>query len=146
MPPNDIPNISDLLAGRFTEHQIDLLRVAAQSNREVAKLLDGLQREIIAALANSELSEAKAKRLAKLLVEVKGEIASVYSEIRTTHAASLLQLAAVETRAVRSITNAVIGIDLFKHLAPLGMLRTLVGDALIQGAPSAEWWLSLIHI
>lgn len=128
------------IANAMIDHDVDLLRVAASSNRRVRGLLKALEKEIVSRLANTDLSEAMQVRLRDLLASVRKQIDTTFGEINRLVQNDLVGLATLELQLVARTANTVIGIDVLNAQAPRVVARALIDDLLIRGAPSVEWW------
>lgn len=119
-------------------HGVNLLRLEAGIGREVIALLEGLQKELIGKLTNRELTSIGRQRLLDLLAETKSLIASVYIEMRK--AVDMAGLAQLEIEHTERALKLVVADKLAVGTPSAASLKALVGDVLIQGAPSFEWW------
>lgn len=136
----DPPNMNTRIANAMIDHDVDLLRVAASSNRRVRGLLKALERELVARLDDVNLSDVMQTRLRTLLSKVRQQIDQTYGEINRLVQNDLLGVAALEVELVARTANTVIGIDVLNPQAPRVIARALIDDLLIRGAPSADWW------
>lgn len=127
------------IAELILEHQIRMLRVSAGYEREALLILLQMERELSEKLIGSRpLTNWSRDRLTNLLNETRSRIAEYYIEIRKS--TSLGAIAKTEATFVASRMQSVIGTALTVAVPTNAVLNTLVGDLLIQGAPSAEWW------
>jgi SPP1 gp7 family putative phage head morphogenesis protein len=138
------------LADRARVHAINLLRFDAKVRRDVLRQLERLEKDLIerlrlGAIAGDEpgaaaLTPAQRQRLTTLLTGVTETIRTAYRGIDTGTAGELAGLAVSEGEwTVRSLAGA-LGTDAVAVMPASATLRSVAGDALVQGAPSREWW------
>lgn len=136
---------NDRIADLFTAHAIDLLRLDAEERRKVRRFLAELEAELAAQVARIDPTgpareSYRARRLEKLLKQVRETIRTSYRAAAQTLRGELLELLDIEAEfAVRAI-NAGVRMELSDAVITREMARALVGDVLVQGAPVAEWW------
>lgn len=135
-----MPSINDQLADLLTDHQVDLLRIATDSQRKIAALLTELEHDIINQLNRSDLTDVGVRRLNNLLVNVRERIAESFAAIADAHGETMLDLVRTEAGSVASMLNSTFGVDLVAGTLPIAAARSLVTNMLVMGAPSAEWW------
>jgi hypothetical protein len=129
--------IDAALADLLITHGINLLRLTAGYQRDVLVLLRALEVDLVRKLiAGPVLTDIGRKRLLDLLAETRSEIARAY--IAARNAVDLQAVAGLEaSHTQRAFTVAAnIGVSLPTE----SVMRALVSNTLIQGAPSAEWW------
>jgi hypothetical protein len=117
--------------------QVDLLRLDAATRAKVLPLLVKMQRELVANVANTEWGKARAEKLIK---EAKALIALYYKEAQGELIETTTGLARVTANATaKSLANSLpVGIE--PTLPTLDMIKSIAGDAIIQGATQADWW------
>jgi hypothetical protein len=127
--------IDELLSG-----QLDLMRYEAGVRQKIFRLLIDLQRELITELGQTNLSVASKARIETVLNQASAIIDRYYVTAAgqaTDAAAAVVEAATRNTfNAMRNSLVAQIGVG----LPTKAVLKALVGDTLIQGAASAEWW------
>ena len=133
-------NAADQLARKLTKRSIDLLRVAADTNRSVRALLVKAQAEIVGRLAQTNLSASTLSRLKAVQRDVEELINNTYGGITDLVATRMTALATIEAAATASAINGVIGIEIVSGTLPAATLRALFSNVMIQGAPSSTWW------
>lgn len=126
------------LIDRLTTHQVYMLRVSAGYQREALRILEDLERYLVGRLTASALTSWSRQRLLDMLAETRSAIAQAHSEIR--RAVPLADVAALEARYSARALREAITIGVSVGVPSEARLRALVGDLLIQGAPSSEWW------
>lgn len=130
---------------RYIEYAANLLRVDASTRRKVFILLRKVEDELIAALNQADpvgvvRDGAKQARLNQLLKQTRAMLDQQYKRINSAVIDDLKDLAKVEELAMTKIVNDVIGVEILAtHLNPQ-LIKELVSNTLIVGAPSAEWW------
>ena len=116
------------------ENAIKLERFSAGEKAKVLKILTDLQRELKAKLA-LDLTDFGKARVKKLLKEATAIIDGYYGDIQGK--IDLSNLAKIEATATAS-TFATIGLE--AAIPTEAVLRALVSDTLLQGAPLKAWW------
>ncbi len=135
-----MPNAADLFADALVEHQIALLRAAGGITAQIAAVLESVEADLIRQLSGADLSTASRIRLENLLTNAREIIGNMYREVAALHASTIDKIIANEAKAIRFIADNVVGVDIFKGIAPDSVLRNLTQQVLIEGAPSSEWW------
>jgi len=133
-------NLSDQLAQDFTDHSIDLLRVAAGAQMGLNPMFGELQTDLTERLARSRLSASATARLAAVLRDIRALIDAQVRLMGKAMDGFLSKAMGVEGLAVANIINKAVGVRMIEGLLPQNVIRTLTNDLLIQGAPSADWW------
>jgi len=138
-------SVSDDLLDRITAHSADLLRLEAGERQKVLAILQDLEKELVAKLTDIDptgpIRTAYQKtRLTKLLDQTRKTIKTAYGSITKDNSGSLKELASIEGDFSTKTLNAAIPVEVGAVSLSLEQLRTIASDALIQGAPSSEWW------
>lgn len=113
------------------EWQLDLFRLDADTRRRILPILDKLEKELVALVPNTDASK---RRRDALLKEAREAIAKYYREAQAELFATTNGLAPIAARA----TTVAVSID--AQLPTAGVLSSIAGDAIIQGATMAQWW------
>lgn len=137
-----MPNISDDIASATLKNSIDLIRYEEHLSDKVKRLLNKLQKELAAEIADRSLQRTQFSeaRLAQLIKAVDAAIAQAYSDITIFHAAEMTELARIQAVSAASIVNASVGVVMVETAFNSHQLKALASNVLIEGAPSAEWW------
>jgi len=130
--------LDQALIDEIISHQIDLYRLDAGVRQQVLDILTRMQRELVSKLANEDLTDFGKQRTAALLRECSDIIDHYYTMSQgeldlTLHGVG----SATATHTADALTAAV---SVESHLPTETFFKTLASNALIQGAPSAEWW------
>lgn len=137
------------LADKARTHAVNLLRFDANTRRDVLRQLDGLEKDLIERLrlgaiagdeAESSLTPAQRQRLTTLLTGVTETIRTAYRGIDTEVAGEMAELAVSEGEWTVNSLSSALGTDAVAVMPAPATLRAAAGDALVQGAPSREWW------
>lgn len=137
--------LADKIHRNILDHTIDLHRFEAGVRQKIQKMLDALASELAADIVDSGLdtprSDWQRSRLQALMREVERKIAETYGQIDSFTAEDLAGMAEVTANGVVLAVNGAMGGDFLRtvHWTP-EYLSKLVGDTMIEGAPSAEWW------
>lgn len=130
------PLLDELVAG-----QLQLLRLEAGVRADVVNTLNQLQRELVAALANEDLTAFTKARTASLLVQVNAVVDTYYGDLNDQMLATLTRVGEVKAAAAAGVLDthfAVVSVDV---ALPTGtFLARLAGNTLIMGATNADWW------
>jgi SPP1 gp7 family putative phage head morphogenesis protein len=135
---------NDEILDAITSRALDLQRLTASQRRSAARFLNELEGEIVAALAKIDptgvgSTSARARRLEKLLDQVRDTIRAAYRAESTRLRGELRELADLEATFAASSVNKVVGVGLLDVGVTRGQLTALVGDVLIEGAPVSDW-------
>lgn len=143
-PADGSRSFNDLIAEAFVAHGIDLLRFEAWERKKIQRLLGDLERDLVEQVARidpSGVSESyRARRLAKLLEQVRETIRSEFRDISRELTGDLRELAVIEAGFVSTVINGQAGIALTTVTVAPAQLRALAGEVLVQGAPVSDWW------
>ncbi len=127
------------LADAVLTHQIDLLRMEADTAAKVLRLLNELQRELAGRIITEDLTAWNKARLTQFLAQTTAIIDDYYAKIAASVGAHGQTAASTAATHAASTLNTVI-IDISAALPTETFLSRLAGNALIQGAPSTTWW------
>lgn len=120
--------------------QLDLLRLEAGQRRRVLTMLARLEKELVGRVAGEDLSSYGAARVKQLIEQVKGVIAAEYSGISKDSARAMQAAGSAAAKAASRSIEAGLEVGMGTSLPPATLLAKLPGDALVMGAPSADWW------
>jgi SPP1 gp7 family putative phage head morphogenesis protein len=140
-----VSSVNDKILDEITGHSVDLLRVDAGLRKEVLRELWKLEKSLIKELEAVSLDEitrtsTQRRRLGALLKQTKGTIRTAYENIDKAEDNNLAKLAGIaERQAVSSINTAIKASTLSTGISK-EMLESIAKNALIEGAPSSEWW------
>lgn len=127
-----------MLAELYTEHGIDLLRLAAGESDDVAAMLDVLIPELERILRRLDLTAAAKRDIDAALKEARVLFATQYGAVADSMLTRLQDLARIEGQFAVESLGKVIG-RRFKAISENRLSRA-VANMVIQGAPSADWW------
>jgi|SRR5471032_66315 len=132
--------IEEWIAEMFLTHSLNLLRFSAGVQDKIIGLLAAMSNDLAAKLGEGEISDYGKQRLTALLRESNAVIASHYSGMQAELARNLSGLTRIEADYTAKVLTQAFKIELGAKLPPAAYLDKLVGDTLIKGAPSADWW------
>ncbi len=141
-----MPKAIDALADAYRRHAIDLLRFDAGLRRKALAALKVLESALVRQLQDSGLGGAGAlttferQRLSSLLGQVRATVDSTFDEMSRTMSSQLLPLAEIENKFLTKAFATSLSTTLLTDALTTGQLGTIMGDTLIRGAPSADWW------
>lgn len=128
-----------MVANLFTEHGIDLLRLAAGESDDVAAMLDVLIPELERILRRLDLTTAAKRDVNAALSEARELFATQYGAVAEHMKKQLHGVAAVSAAQAVEPINASLGQRLMRSISENRLSRA-VANMVIQGAPSADWW------
>lgn len=118
--------------------QIDLYRLDAGVRQQVLDILQRMQRELVAKLANEDLTSYNKQRTQAFLKEATAIIERYYTMSQGELDLTLQGVAHVTATHTAEALSAAVTLD--AHLPTANYLKTLVSNALLQGGTIAEWW------
>lgn len=122
-------------------HTFNVLRSSISLQRKIVKMLVAVESDLATQLMRQTPSTLnKARRMSEFLANVRGEIKSAYSTVAKTVATELTELAEVESLFAIKNINASVGFAMTDTYLTRTQVENIVGDMLIKGAPSSEWW------
>ena len=122
------------------ELHLDMERVAIQSRAIIVKLLENLEKELIAKVADGVTDWSKA-RIDKQLKEASTVIKQYYDEAAGIARDTTTSVAQVSASATATSLSAAVGGQVAIGVLPTAAyLETLAGNTIIQGAIQADWW------
>jgi hypothetical protein len=122
------------IADKILGHQISLMRFSAGEKKKVFSLFLQMQMELKAKLQNGLTSYEK-ERITKLLKECTAIINGFYSDVQSEF--DFVGLAKAEAAAS---TKAMASIGLNPSIPTAAVLKAMVSDTLLTGAPLKDWW------
>ena len=115
-------------------------RVAIQSRAIIVKLLENLEKELIAKVADGVTDWSKA-RIDKQLKEASSVIKQYYDEAAGIARDTTSNVAQVSASATTDSLLMAVGNQVAMAAIPTASyLETLAGNMIIQGAVQADWW------
>lgn len=117
----------------IVSNQMQSLRYDAGLRAEVLGTIDRLADTIAGGLAIHEsLTPAESRMIIR---EAKREIDAAYSTISATQRAHMIEFAKAEQEAIAALFRKVDAVA-----EQIANIERIIDKAIIQGAPSAEWW------
>lgn len=138
MPKRKTVNLP--LTDSILRQQLDLFRLEAGTRRQVLAQVNALQRKLTADLAGRKLSAYNKQRTKELLKQVNAVIATDYAAIERRMARTLDTVARTTSKSLTTSLERLVSPEFGVTLPPATVLTKLSTDALIMGAPSADWW------
>ena len=132
--------LEEWIAEMFLTHSLNLLRFSAGTQDKILALMAAMSRELAAKLGEGEISTYGKQRLAALLRESNAVIASHYTGMQAELNRNLVGMVRIEADYTAKVLTQSLKIELGAKLPPATYLEKLVGDTLIKGASSANWW------
>ena len=141
---------NDGVADGIITHAVNLERLKSSEVQAVWAMLRKVQGDIIEQLNALDPTavggKTRIKRLERLLNNTKATIRANYALIQKNHSGTLTTIADLEGKAIQQAVGAgvggepKIGVALLNSLPPTPVLRALVNNTLIMGAPHKEHW------
>ena len=132
--------LSKVLFDSTVELHLDMERVAIQSRAIIVKLLENLEKELIAKVANGVTDWSKA-RIDKQLKEASSVIKQYYDEAAGIAKDTTTSVAQVSASATTDSLLMAVGNQITMAAIPTASyLETLAGNTIIQGAVQRDWW------
>lgn len=132
--------LEEWIAEMFLVHSLNLLRFSAGTQDKILALMGAMSRELTAKLNEGEISTYGKQRLGALLRESNAVISSHYTGMQAEMTRNLTGMVRIEADYTAKVLTQGLKIELGAKLPPATYLEKLVGDTLIKGAPSADWW------
>ena len=127
------------IAHALTDRKILHFRYDAHLRQQVYKRLNALQKSLINRISAIGVEALPAKKLDKLLTELKTEIAKTYQETTAYTQDELSGFLSLEAAKISQLYNDEIGFDLFNDV-PKERIKAMKNVAVIEGQPLSAWW------
>lgn len=132
--------LSKVLFDSTVELHLDMERVAIQSRAIIVKLLENLEKELIAKVADGVTDWSKA-RIDKQLKEASTVIKQYYDDAAGIAKDTTTNVAQVSASATTDSLLMAVGNQVAMAAIPTASyLETLAGSTIIQGAVQRDWW------
>ena len=132
--------LEEWIAEMFLVHSLNLLRFSSSTQEKILLLMVAMSKELTAKLNEGEISTYGKQRLGALLRESNAVISSHYTGMQAEMTRNLTGMVRIEADYTAKVLAQALKIELGAKLPPATYLEKLVGDTLIKGAPSADWW------
>lgn len=119
---------------------LDVMRLDAHVRAGVIKILEKLQRELVATLAERPISEFSAARANRLIRQSNATIARYYDQAQGELFATSDDLAPIAAEAGRNALQSSVPVSITVALPAESTLSAIAGDALIMGTTMKGWW------
>lgn len=128
-----------IIADKILTRQLSLMRLTAGEKKKVFDLFLQMKKELKMKLANGFTSFEK-KRLMKLLAETTQIINSFYGGIQ-----SQFDFVALAKKEAEASSKAIAAISVDVSVPSASVLKAMVSDTLLQGAPLKAWWAKQVE-
>ena len=132
--------LEEWIAEMFLVHSLNLLRFSSGTQEKILLLMAAMSKELMAKLHEGEISTYGKQRLGALLRESNAVISSHYTGMKAEMTRNLTGMVRIEADYTAKVLTQGLKIELGAKLPPATYLEKLVGDTLIKGASSADWW------
>ncbi len=138
-------SLADQWHSLILKNSVNMMRFDAYLRDEVLTLLEDLGNELVKELAVSGLdtprSDWQRARLRDLLDHAQTLTNMSFEKITSQQATALAQAVDASSTSLVVAMNDAAGVELLQGVQwTSNLLKELVGDTLINGAPSADWW------
>lgn len=131
------PNITQALL----RQQIDMLRLEAGTRKEVMRLINDLLGELTGKLSQNDLTTFSKARVRELIGSSVDAINSMFGTIQDRVHDTLGGVVQVSARAAaNTLDKTFVAVDFSAALPTETFMDRMLGNAMIMGAPSEEWW------
>lgn len=135
-----MPAINAELFKKIMRFQIDLRRMEAGSKKKVIKIIERLQKDLIAEIAGQEVFGMSKANIKKMLSSISEILIEHYAEMESTVGDDVDGLAKLEVKEARSALKDTVFIGLSVNTPSNAVIDRLTRDVLIDGGPLAAWW------
>ena len=127
------------------KESVYLDKYSAGLAKDVRKLLDDAQNEIVAAIAKNDptaptMTKWKAARLEKLNEEISTILGTKYGEIKKDIDLGLKKVGSVQAKSAVKTINGIVGVDVFNVTLTNDNVKAIVENTMIQGNIIGDWW------
>lgn len=134
-----MPNLATQIHSQSLHDTIQALRYEAGLSKRVVAHLRGLEKDLVAELAKA--GDIKTQRALKaLLQEARAAIADRYEAAQGLFDDEMPQFASAQAGNWTDAMNGLVKVDIFRHSMTADQANAIASEALIEGAPSADWW------
>lgn len=121
--------------------QVNLLRLEAGSRVDIINSLDAMMEELVGKLATKDLTKYSKARLASFIDSAANTIEGYYVDLNGALDKTLMGVASTTAKNTVGVLDATyIAIELDAGLPTEAVLSRIVGNALVMGAQTEEWW------
>lgn len=136
---------NEKIADGIQAHSIDLERFSVDLQNRVLPILNRVERQLVAEIAEIDptggrTDDSRKARKEALLKQTRGTIATGYNAIKKTVGDDLQDIAKLSDTAGRKIVNDAIGVEIMTVAIAPEQLRALADGTMIQGAVVKEHW------
>lgn len=129
----------------YISYAANLQRVDATTRLKVMKLLKQVEDNLIKTISQVDPTGVahttyQTMRYNQLLKQVQEMLSQDFKAIKKTVVNDLSDLSRAEVQFTMKATNNYVGVDLLSTSLTPTMIKNIVNDTLIVGAPSADWW------
>jgi SPP1 gp7 family putative phage head morphogenesis protein len=119
---------------RAVEFQLDLQRVTKSLQADAIRILQRLERELVAEVSAGRYTQWRKARVDAQLKEIRASIAEYYAQASAATAESAGSVATIAAR------STALGMGAAANLPSTEVISSIMGRAIVQGAPMAAWW------
>jgi hypothetical protein len=127
--------LDSYLADRVLTRQLYLMRFSAGEQKKVLAILVNMRAELAAKLQAGNVTDYTRQRLQKLFTACNAIIEQGFNQVQTM--LDFEGLAKVEAEAT---IKPLVAVGLEASIPTAAVMKAIVGESLIEGAKSADWW------
>jgi len=139
-------NLNTKLADEFMEHAVDISRIEADLRCVILGFMKEVELELTSKLKTSNLTLQSRGRTEALLRQSRRIIQSGSQKASDASIKHLQELSVLESEITRKVINDQVGINLLSVGVSKTLLKELATSVMIQGAPSADWWMGNVEL
>lgn len=133
-----MPSANDYIVDKNTQYSIQLNRLAGKTTKEVVQILQNMEQELIARLANTNLTDFQQARTQQLLNFIENTLQQYYGKVADS--VRLTDLAELETKFWSKTINTAVDFKIIDSLPTKSQLASLVEKTVIKGDVWKNWW------
>jgi len=127
------------------KESVYLDKYSAGLAKDVRKLLEDAQNEIVAAIAKNDptsptMTKWKAARLQKLDGDISTILDTKYGEIKKKVDSGLKKVGSIQAKNTVKSINGIVGVDVFNVTLTNDNVKAIVENTMIQGNIIGDWW------
>lgn len=128
------------LIDKLISFTLDLNRLDAATKRKVIKLIDEAQKELLADIANKDLTVFGLARRRALLDDAKAIIESAYETARLALSDAVEPIPELTAKNVAKALQSKFPASIQPSLPTENVFKALATDSLVLGSTSTDWW------
>lgn len=133
------------LRNSYISYGTDLQGFEENEVRKVREILEAAEVDAIQRIQDDDpgrpgTAEQRRRRLGTTLLGISSNLFDTFDIVSSLVLSDLNQLAKLESQFNLRAINSAVGVDLASKALTPGQLKSIAGDAILDGAPQKEWW------